>query len=105
MCHLLSAGRRQTFMPQPYIHYNRTVKSGDDENLEERQRHLELLRARVYAAKTAYLNRSPFEGIAEVSYDDLKAITQQFIRASYDYQKLKYGSVKVRLSVAKLLRR
>jgi len=80
------------------------MNTGDDENLQEQQLHLEYLRARVNAAKIAYLNRTPFERIAEVSYEDLKAIAQQFIKASNDYQKARYGSVKVRLSVAKLLR-
>lgn len=72
--------------------------------LQQQQQQLEFLRARVNAAKIAYLNRTPFEKMAEVSYDDLKAIAKQFIRASNEYQKLRYGSIQVRLSVAKLLR-
>jgi hypothetical protein len=75
-----------------------------DKELREQQRQLEYLRARVNAAKIAYLNRTPFEDLAEVSFDDLKLIAQEFIRASHNYQKLKYGSVRVRLSVGKLLR-
>jgi hypothetical protein len=81
------------------------MKARDDENLRKHQTQLELLRARVYAAKTAYLNRTPFDNKTEVSYEDLKLVAEQFIRASYEYQKLRYGSVKVRFSVAKLLRR
>lgn len=81
------------------------METNDDENLQEQQRRLELLHARVYAAKAAYLNRTPFEDMAEVTFEDLKAIAQQYIQASYDYQKLKYGSVKLRISVSKLLRR
>lgn len=81
------------------------MKEQDAKSLEQQQEHLELLRARVNAAKIAYLNRAPFENKTEVSYEDLKTIAQQFIHASYDYQKAKYGSVKVRISVAKLLRR
>ncbi len=65
---------------------------------------LDQLRARVYAAKIAYLNRTSFEDKAELSYEDLKEIAQQFIRASYEVQKQKYGSVKAKISVAKLLR-
>ena len=75
-----------------------------DKELRQQQRELEYLRARVNAAKIAYLNRSPFEDMAEVSFADLKSIAQEFIRASNNYQKLKYGSVRVRLSVGKLLR-
>ena len=68
------------------------------------QINLAKLRARVYAAKIAYLNRSIFEDKKELSYEDLKAIAQDFIRASYDYQRKVYGKVKVKISVAKLLR-
>lgn len=76
----------------------------EDDELTEEQRHLEYLRARVNAAKIAYLHRTSFEDLKEVSYDDLKAIAQEFVSASHNHQKLKYGSVKVRLSVGKLLR-
>lgn len=71
---------------------------------DEQQEQLDRLRGRVNAAKTAYLNRTPFEDKAELTYEDLKEIAQDFIRASYEVQKLKFGSVKVRISVAKLLR-
>jgi hypothetical protein len=74
-------------------------------SLESQQERLELLRARINAAKIAYLNRTPFEHKEQLSYDDLRKVAQEFIDASYDYQKSKYGSIKVRVSVAKLLRR
>ncbi len=75
-----------------------------DKELRQHQRQLEYLRARVNAAKIAYLNRTPFEDMVEVSFDDLKLIAQELVRATHNYQKLKYGSVRVRLSVSKLLR-
>ncbi len=81
------------------------MKKREARSLQEQQQHLELLRAKVNAAKIAYLNRTPFENKTEISYEDLKKTAQQFIRASYDYQKSKYGAVKVRISVPKLLRR
>lgn len=81
------------------------MKSKSILNLEQQQEHLDLLRARIYAAKIAYLNRTPFEDKEQLSYDDLRRVAQEFINASYDYQKSKYGSIKVRISVAKLLRR
>ena len=65
---------------------------------------LDQLRARVYAAKIAYLNGAPFEEKAKVSYEDLKKVAEDFIQASYEVQKQKYGSIKVKISVAKLLR-
>jgi hypothetical protein len=68
------------------------------------QEQLDRLRARVYAAKIAYLNRTSFGDKMELSYEDLKEIARQFIQASYEVQKQKFGSVKVKISVAKLLR-
>ena len=85
-------------------HSSTEEDDNDDNELRKHQEHLQRLRARVYAAKIAYLNRTPFERMEEVSYDDLKSIAQEFIRASYEYQKLRYGSIKLRISVAKLLR-
>jgi len=64
---------------------------------------LELLETKVYAAKVAYLNRTPLDG-KEVSYEALTAIAKEYIEASYALQKAKFGSVKVKMSVAKLLR-
>ena len=73
--------------------------------IDEDRENLDKLRARVYAAKVAYLNRSAFGEKNELSYEDLKSIAQDFIQASYDYQKKIYGKVKARISVAKLLRK
>ena len=72
--------------------------------VDQGRENLDKLRARVYAAKVAYLNRSPFGEKKELSFEDLKAIAQEFISASYDYQKKLYGKVRVKISVAKLLR-
>jgi len=65
---------------------------------------LDRLRARVHAAKIAYLNRAPFEEKSELKYEDLKLIAEDFIKASYEQQKKLYGEVKVKISIAKLLR-
>jgi hypothetical protein len=81
------------------------MKKPDDERLQQEQQQLEYLRARVNAAKVAYFNRTSFEDKAEVTFEDVKAIAEQYIRANYDYQKLRYGSIKLRISVSKLLRR
>ncbi len=64
---------------------------------------LEVLRSKVYAAKIAYLNHTPFQD-REVTFEDLKAFAGEYIHKSYDYQKAVYGRIKVRISVAKLLR-
>ena len=76
-----------------------------DANTDSQQSELDRLQARIYAAKMAYFHRTPFENKDEVSYEDLKSIAQDYIRANYTYQKSKYGEIRVRISVAKLLRR
>ena len=81
------------------------MEPDDNSNLEEQQERIEQLRAKVNAAKVAFLNSTPFEDKEKISYEDLKRIAQEFIRATYDFQKKKYGTVKVKISVAKLLRR
>ena len=72
---------------------------------KSQQAELERLQSRIYAAKMAYVHKTPFEDKDELSYEDLKRIAEDYIRSSYAYQKSKYGDVKVRISVAKLLRR
>jgi ethanolamine ammonia-lyase large subunit len=81
------------------------VESDDKSNLEKQQERMDQLHARVNAAKIAYLNGTPFGDKEKISYEDLKEIAQEFIRETYDFQKKKYGAVKVKISVAKLLRR
>lgn len=73
------------------------------EELDAMRAELDVLRSKVYAAKIAYLNRTPFQD-REVTFEDLKAFAEEYIRGSYNYQKAVYGKVKVRISVAKLLR-
>ncbi len=61
------------------------------------------LRHRLKLAKIAYRNRAPFEG-RTVSYEDLKAIAREYLTASYDYQKVRFGRIRVRIPIAKLIR-
>jgi hypothetical protein len=96
---LFIVGKRQL------VQYNKEVDDNKERNLDKLQERLDQLMSRVNAAKIAYLNKTPFDDKTELSYEDLKHITQQFIQASYEFQKQKYGSVKVKISVAKLLRR
>ena len=64
----------------------------------------EMLQSRLNAAKIAYLNGSDLDGEA-VSYERLKAVAQEMIEANYALQRARYGRVRLKLSVAKLLRR
>lgn len=79
----------------------RTSATSDVEALRKR---FETLQARLNAAKIAYLNSTPLDG-REISYEDLKSIALEVIHANYDLQKTAYGTVRLKLSVAKLLRR
>jgi hypothetical protein len=77
--------------------------SPEPSEVNELKDRLERLENKVYAAKVAYLNRTPFEG-QELSYEALTGIAKEYIEASYALQRAKFGSVKVKISVAKLLR-
>lgn len=70
---------------------------------EELSARLQLLESKLHAAKVAYLNRATFEG-EEMTYDGLVAVATDYMQTSYALQKSKFGSIKVRLSIAKLLR-
>jgi hypothetical protein len=72
-------------------------------HLEELSTRLGVLESKLYAAKIAYLNHTELGG-KEVTYEDLNAIAKEYIQTSYSMQKAKFGSIKVRMSVAKLLR-
>jgi hypothetical protein len=79
----------------------RKVNARDD--LDRLRAELDVLRSKVHAAKVAYLNRTPLDGKVP-TFEHLKDVAAQYIRASYAYQKAYFGAVKVRISVAKLLR-
>lgn len=64
----------------------------------------ELLRARLKAAKMAYLKGGDLDG-SEVTYARLKRIAEEMIEANYELQRLIYGKIRLKFSVAKLLRR
>jgi hypothetical protein len=64
---------------------------------------MEQLQSRLHVAKIAYFNRTELNGkIPE--YEDLSAIAKELISVNYELQKVLYGKVKLKLSVAKLLR-
>jgi hypothetical protein len=86
--------KRESKKPQPPL---------SREQSEGLRSELDVMRARVHAAKIAYLNRVPFQD-KEISFEDLKEIAKEYIQKSYAYQKAVFGKVNVRISVAKLLR-
>jgi hypothetical protein len=73
-------------------------------SIEQFQAKFDKLQARLNAAKIAHLNGATLDG-HEVTYEDLKRIAQETIQANYKLQRVHYGAVRLKLSVAKLLRR
>lgn len=73
-------------------------------SVEELQAAFEKLQSRLNATKIAYLNGETLDG-ADASYESLKRIAEEVIQANYKLQKARYGTIRVKLSVAKLLRR
>ncbi len=64
---------------------------------------MELLQAKLHAAKIAYYNNTELEGKVP-EYEQLAAIAKELIRVNYELQKALYGKIRVKLSVSKLLR-
>lgn len=79
-------------------------KFPDEAEIERAREEFEQCRSRLYAAKIAYMNRTPFEGVP-MTYESLKLVAQQTIQANYRLQRLQFGKIRLKLSVAKLLRR
>ena len=65
---------------------------------------MEQLQARLNAAKIAHLNGTTLDN-QPVSYEDVAAVAKDLIRTNYRLQELQFGEIRVRLSVAKLIRR
>jgi hypothetical protein len=72
-------------------------------DVEQLRAQLERLESKLHAAKMAYLNRTTLDG-EEMTYERLVAVATEYIDASYALQKGRFGAIKVRLSIAKLLR-
>ena len=81
----------------------RLTEATNGPSVDELRARLNVLEARLAVARIAFVNGTPLDGDT-VSYDKLSAIAKEYIQASYALQKSKFGSIKVRLSVAKLLR-
>ena len=78
---------------------------GDNDSVvEEARSRFEVLQSRLYAAKIAFLNGAELDG-QMVSYERLRAVAEEMIEANYALQRARYGKVRLKLSVAKLLRR
>jgi hypothetical protein len=72
--------------------------------IDETRALMEQFQARLNAAKIAYLNNSPMDDHV-VSYEDVASIAREVIRINYRLQELQFGKVRLKLTVAKLIRR
>ncbi len=72
--------------------------------VDELRARMEQITARLNAAKIAYLNGAPLDD-KPVSYEDVAAIAKEVIRTNYRLQELQFGKIRLKLSVAKLIRR
>lgn len=79
------------------------LQSEIDSAAEQLRGRMEQLQSRLHTAKIAYLNGTELDGKVP-EYTDLSSIAKELIRANYQLQKTLYGKVKLKLSVAKLLR-
>ena len=71
--------------------------------VEELRARAEVLRSRLSAAKIAFMKRTELDGrIPE--FEDLSKAAEEVIEANYQLQRQLYGKVRIKLSVAKLLR-
>jgi hypothetical protein len=62
------------------------------------------LQSRLNAAKIAYLNNATLDD-APVSYEVVAEAAKAVIQANYRLQELEFGEIRLKLSVAKLIRR
>ena len=54
-------------------------------------------------AKLAFYNRRSYKDRG-VEYDDLRGYAERFIAANYEFQRAKWGEVRLKLSISRLLR-
>jgi hypothetical protein len=75
----------------------------DGPGLRELRERMKRLDEEFDRLRHAYYRRASVQGRIP-DYDELKALAERFIRANHEYQKARYGRIRLRLSVSKLLR-
>jgi hypothetical protein len=73
------------------------------ETLQTLKEEMEMKNAILEAMKTAFFNRTPFQGEIP-TYEDLSKAAKDFIQTSYKFQKARFGRVRLKFSVSDLLR-
>jgi hypothetical protein len=73
------------------------------EDADRFRERMETCKTTMENMRVAFYNRTAF-GDKVPEYEDVRKAAENFISANYDYQKALWGRVKVKLSVANLLR-
>ena len=72
-------------------------------NLDGLKREMEKKDAVLGAMKTAFFHNTPFEGKV-LTYEDLIVAAKDFIKANHEFQKARFGRIRIKLSPTDLLR-
>jgi hypothetical protein len=80
-----------------------SVMPSQEDAIEKLRDEMEKKKGIMDTMKIAYLHSTPFRDHVP-TYEDLKSAAQEFIKSNYEFQKAYFGKVKVRFSVANLLR-
>jgi hypothetical protein len=75
----------------------------DPEDADRLRERMDRCKNTMENMRIAFYNRTAFDGKVP-EYEDVRSAAENFIAANYDYQKALWGKVKVKLSVANLLR-
>ncbi len=78
-------------------------ESNNPEDADRLRECMEICKTTMENMRVAFYNRTAFGGKVP-EYEDVRKAAENFIAANYDYQKALWGKVKVKLSVANLLR-
>ena len=78
-------------------------KTPTPEELADLKKELDASEVDLDNAKLAYFHRAPYKD-QEVTYELLKTYAETFIARNHAYQKAAFGKIRLRLSVARLLR-
>jgi hypothetical protein len=74
-----------------------------EEKADALRAQMELLQSKLHSAKIAFHNRTELDGKVP-EYEDVAAVAKSLIKLNYDLQKLLFGEVRMKLSVARLMR-
>jgi hypothetical protein len=72
-------------------------------SLDTLKQEMEKKDAILEAMKAAFFNRAPFQGQVP-TYEDLAGAASDYIQASYEFQKARFGRIRLKLSPTDLLR-